>query len=119
MESLRDLLTATVYDRQGVRAKLTENSPLGGAHGAALGGRLVVVVGEVEEAVDEVEGEFGGGRAAELAGDDDGAFGADDDLAEAGAEVEGEHVGGAGVVEEALVERGDGGVVHEGDAEVA
>ena len=95
------------------------HSPLRGAHGAALGRRVVVEAGEVQEAVDKVEGEFGGGRAAELAGNDDRAFGADDDFAEAVAEVEADDVGRAGVVEELLVDGGDGGVVHEGDAEFA
>jgi len=88
-------------------------------HGAALGGRVVVVARDVKQAVDEVEGEFGGGRAAKLAGDDDGAFGADNDFTKAVAEVEADDIGGAGVMQKLLVDRGDGGVVHEGDAEFA
>lgn len=98
-------------------ANRSQHSRLRAAHGAALHGCAVVVAGQMQEAVDEVEGEFGGGRAAELAGDVDGALGTNDEFAEAGGEVEGEHVGRAGVVEEALVQLGDGGVVHEGDAE--
>jgi len=96
---------------------LAEDAALGGAHGAALRRRPVVEAGEMEEAVDEVEGEFGVRTAAELAGDEDGAFGADDDLTETVAEVEADDIGGAGVVEELLVDCRDGVVVNDGDAE--
>ena len=98
---------------------MAQDAALGSAHGAPLGGGVVVETGEVEEAVDEVKGEFVGGRAAGLAGDDDGALGADDDFAEAVAEIEADDIGWAGVVEKALIEVGDGRVVHEGDAEFA
>ncbi|OHE76553.1 MAG: hypothetical protein A2107_09860 [Verrucomicrobia bacterium GWF2_62_7] len=98
---------------------MAKDAALGGAHGAALRRCPVVEAGEMEEAVDEVEGEFGVRTAAELAGDDDGALGADDDFAKTVAEVEADDVGGTGMVEKLLVDRGDGSVVNDGDAEFA
>jgi len=87
------------------------------AHGAALGGRVVVEAGKMEKAVDEVEGEFVVGGSAELAGDSTGALGADDDFTEAIAEIETDDIRRAGVVEELPVDRGDGVIVNDSDAE--
>lgn len=44
-----------------------ERAGFGAAHDAFFGGLKIVVAGEVEPAMDEVEGEFGaeGGRGAE------------------------------------------------------
>ncbi|MFA6561124.1 MAG: hypothetical protein WCV00_04385 [Verrucomicrobiia bacterium] len=98
---------------------MSEDATFGGAHGAALRRRPVVETGEMEKTVDEVEGEFVVRRAAEFLGDDTSALGADDDFTEAVAEVEADDIGGTGVIEELLVDRGDGGVVNDGNAEFA
>lgn len=86
-------------------------------HGTTLGGRVVVETGKMEKSVDEVEGEFVIGGTAELAGYNAGALGADDDFAETIAEIETDDIRRADVVEELPVDRGDGVIVNDGDAE--
>ena len=94
-----------------------EHAALGVAHGVALGRGAIVETGEVEQAMDEIEGEFVGGRAAEAAGDDDGALGADDDFPKAVAKIKADDIGGADMVEELPVDDGDGDIINESDAE--
>ncbi len=97
---------------------LLKDAPLGRPHNPPLRGGEIVEAGEVEEAVDEVEREFVVGTAAKLAGDDDGALGADDDFSKAVAEVEADDIRRPGVIKELLVDDRNSGVVHEGNAEV-
>ena len=68
---------------------------LRGAHSAGLGGRGVVVAREMEEAVDEVEGEFGGGVVTEFLRALLGNGGADENFAVG----KRDHIGGAGDAE--------------------
>ena len=65
---------------------------MGGGHAFFFVGGDVVVAGEVQEAVDGVEGEFGGGVVAELPG----AFGGNGSANENFAVGEGDHIRRAG-----------------------
>ena len=93
----------------------------GAAHCAFLGGLEVVVAGEVEPAVDEVQYEFGGEipARADLA---DRGVNRDADFA-GGAlcrvAFEGDDVGGSRVGEEVGVKLGEGGVSQENEGELA
>ena len=73
---------------------------LGGGHAVLFGGGGVVVAGEVQEAVDGVEGEFGGGVVAKFAGAGGGDRGADEDFAVG----EGDDIRRAGDAEEVAVD---------------
>jgi len=77
---------------------------LGGGHSAGLGGRGVVVAGEVEEAVDDVEGEFAGGVVAEFPGAAGSDGGTDEDFAVGKCD----DIGGSGDAEKVAVGLGHG-----------
>ena len=73
---------------------------MGGGHAFFFGGDDVVVAGEVKEAVDGVEGEFGGGIVAKLSG----AVRCDVSAHEDFAVGEGDDIGRAGDAEEVAVD---------------
>lgn len=100
-----------------------QSAGLGAAHDAFFGRFKVVVAGEVQPAVDDVEQEFvgksGGGRAgAELAEggvDGDADFAGD---AVVGVALEGDHIGDGRVVEERGVKFGEVGIGQENEGEL-
>ena len=99
-----------------------QGAGLGAAHDALPGGGEVVVAGEVQPAVDEVEGELGREVAALAPGKGGGGVGGDADLAggaERGVAGEGDDVGRGGVGEEVGVEAGERGVGQEDEGERA
>ena len=80
-------------------------------HFFALGGLLVIVAGEVKQAVDEVAEDFAGQGFGEFGGLADGHFRTYDNFAV----MERDHVGGPLNVHELTVNPLAGGVVHQGD----
>lgn len=82
---------------------------LAGVHAGGGFGGFVVVAVEVEEAVDEVEGEFVFEREVPGVCFAAGDVGADDDLAVR----ESDDVGGRGIAEELCVDRGHGGIIDD------
>ena len=101
-----------------------QSAGLGAAHDAFFGRFKVVVAGEVQPAVDDVEQEFGGksgggGAGAKLA---EGGVDGDADLAGdavGGVAFEGDNVGDGRVVEERGVDFGEDGVGEEYEREFA
>lgn len=103
----------------GAEAEFGEELVFAGVHALEVGGRVVVIAGEVEQAVREVEGQLGAGADEGVAafgaslstrgGTLFGNVGADDDLGIkqagglVGAEVEAEHVRRRSLVHIALV----------------
>lgn len=105
-----------------------EESVFAGVHLGVAGVGFVGVTGEVEYAVDDVEGEFGACGCkcgAAFCGVALGDIGTDDDLGidavggVIGAEVEGEDIGGSGDAGVLLVERGHGAGTDDGDGKHA
>ena len=74
--------------QQPAKVQLAEPPAFSGAHAAARAGRAIVVALQVENAMDDVEGEFPAGRGAELAGLRDSARDGNDQLPVTGAVVE-------------------------------
>jgi len=84
------------FGRHSPGEDFLEDFFLGGSHSASLGGRGVIMPGEMKEAVDDVESEFGRGVVAEFLR----AFGGDRSTDKDFAVREGDHVGRSGDPEE-------------------
>jgi hypothetical protein len=87
-------------------------------HAAVLGIGSIVEAAQMQQAVEGVEEDLVGGGDAVAAGLAAGLRDADVDLGRFGVEGEGEDVGGAGEVEELLVELGHAAVADEDHREV-
>lgn len=99
-----------------------QGAGLGATHTAFERGRAVVVAGEVEPAVHDVEGEFGAEVAVVLVGEAGGSVGGDTDFAgesEFRPAGKSDDVGRAGVLEEVGVEAGEGAIGEEDEGELA
>ncbi len=103
------------FARLRVRVMLCflQNALLQACHFSGFGGGVVVPAGEVEESVDEVEGDLAGDGLvlSVLGGLAGGGLDADEDLAV----MKSDDVGGGGVVQELAMHMGDFGVGDEGD----
>ena len=99
-----------------------QGAGFGAAHETFLVGVQIVVAGEVEPAVDEVEGELGGKVVFMDLGVNNGNISRNTDFAgdvEVGLALESDDVGGGGVVEEIGVELGLLGIGEDDEGELA
>jgi hypothetical protein len=75
---------------------------------------MIVPASEVQQAVNEVEGSFVIDRLAMFPALSQRGVGADEDFTV----MEGDDVGGRGIVEEIAMHAGDVGVIHDGDLDL-